>query len=398
MTLSAVTELGEKIDRAWRKVNFDLSAFPELCATSLETAQLPDRIDPADLVQAVFAGRLPAQADPRALFGEPPVTLFRAPRFYIDALFWVDGTTSIHDHSFSGAFQVLSGSSIETTFSFDRRHDIGGHFLFGDLTVRGSALRRRGNVRAIPAGPGYIHSLFHLARPSVSLVVRTRRDPNVGAQMEYAPPGLAYDSFMEDPGRDRMLQVVDMLRKTENPAFEETVGALIASLDSHAAFSIIQTCTRNADTALVDRLIDRVSNVDHASKIRGWVHHRRRIDFLITRRRLVREDDLRFFIAVLLNAQRRSDALAVVAQFAPAIPPEKQVAQWLRRLSETTMRFRLDNAELQPNVLGLPTFHAGYEQVVEDILCNKTRSAPPEVEVFVRDLKRLPPLMCLFVE
>lgn len=398
MTLLAVTELGEKIDRAWRQVNFDLSAFPELCATTLETARLPDRVDPSDLVQAVFGGGLPAQADPRGLFGEPPITLFRAQRFYIDALFWVDGTTSIHDHSFSGAFQVLTGSSIETTFSFEPRHDIGGHFLFGHLAVRGSALRRKGSVRAIPAGPGYIHSLFHLARPSVSLVVRTRRDPSVGAQMEYAPPGLAYDSFMEDPARDRMLQVVEMLRKTENPAFEESVGALIASLDSHTAFSIIQACTRSADTALVDRLVNRVVNPDHASKIRGWVHHRRKIDFLITRRRMVHEDDLRFFVAVLLNAQRRSDALALVAQFAPAIPPERQVAQWLRRLSETTLRFRLDNAELQPNVLGLPTFQPGYDQVVEDMLCNRTPSGPPQVEAFVRDLRRLPPLTCLFVE
>jgi hypothetical protein len=34
----------------------------------------------------------------------------------IEALFWVDGTTSIHQHSFSGAFQVLAGKSIHSRY------------------------------------------------------------------------------------------------------------------------------------------------------------------------------------------------------------------------------------------------------------------------------------------
>src|SRR5580698_4143013 len=95
-----VAELGAKIERAWSDVDYELSGFPSLCGEALDSGRLHERLDPADLIAAVFGGQLPQQNDPRGLFGQPPVTLFRASRFFIDALFRVDGTTAIHDHSF----------------------------------------------------------------------------------------------------------------------------------------------------------------------------------------------------------------------------------------------------------------------------------------------------------
>ncbi|MFN2514442.1 MAG: hypothetical protein ABR568_23900, partial [Pyrinomonadaceae bacterium] len=57
------------------------------------------------------AASLPHQYDVEGRFGNPPITLFAGPRFHIDVYYWLDGTTSIHQHSFTGAFQVLLGSS-----------------------------------------------------------------------------------------------------------------------------------------------------------------------------------------------------------------------------------------------------------------------------------------------
>ena len=118
MAVAAIDELGVELEREWAVVDYELAAFPEICASRLQGARLPARIDADDVVRAVFAGGLPQQVDPDARFGQPPVTLYRAPRFYIDALFWVDGTTTIHDHAFSGAFQVLAGQSIENDILF----------------------------------------------------------------------------------------------------------------------------------------------------------------------------------------------------------------------------------------------------------------------------------------
>jgi len=71
---------------------------------------------------------LPEQQDIEGRFGNPPITMFSGARFYIDVYYWLDGTTAIHQHSFTGAFQVLLGSSIHSRYSFREDKIINEHF------------------------------------------------------------------------------------------------------------------------------------------------------------------------------------------------------------------------------------------------------------------------------
>ena len=396
MSLAPIRELGGELEQRWGAAGFDLTAFPDLCADRLETARLHARIDPAEIVRAVFRRDLPQQFDPKAGFGQPPVTLFRADRFFIDALFWVDGTTTIHDHSFSGAFQVLAGQSIETNFSFSETRDFDGCVRFGDLRVRQSELRATGDVRAVPAGPAYIHSLFHLARPSVSLVVRTQRDPKPGRQFTYSAAGVAYDSQTEDQARDRIVQVVEMLRKTQHPEFEARVGDLIAASDLHTSFSVIRACARSADDSTIERLLARIEDQEIGRRLRDWVVERRRTDFLINRRSLVQKPALRFLLAVLLNARRRTDALKLAAQFAPGADPARQIAAWLAELAGITIRLRIGDEPFEPNILGLPPFGPGFEDGLAACLAGAERQAAAAVDAFIARLRALPVLAPLF--
>jgi hypothetical protein len=396
MAIAAIDELGRELEREWASVDFELAAFPELCASRLHAARLSDRIDVDGVVRAAFAGGLPAPVDPKARFGQPPVTLYRSPRFYVDALFWLDGTTTIHDHAFSGAFQVLAGRSIETIFDFSTARDVEGRLRFGDLEVRGAGLRAPGDVRAVPAGPAYIHSLFHLARPSVTLVVRTYRDPVPGVQLAYAPAGIAFDNIGEDPVRERVVQLVDMLRKIEHPKFEATVGDLIAGSDLHTAFAILRSCASLADRECVDRLTGRIADADAAGRIARWLTERRRIEFLNSRRGVVQDPSLRFLLAVLLNARRRRDALDLVAAFAPGAEPARQIAAWLGQLAKITVRLRVGDAPFEPNVLGLPPFGPGAEEALADLLAGRTVGPAPEHQAFIDRLRVLPALEPLF--
>src|SRR5262249_21755087 len=143
-----------------------------------------------------------------------------------------------------------------------------GRLRFGELGVLGSALRRPGEVRPFSAGPGYIHSLFHLDRPTVSLVVRTLSDPAPGLPLAYSPAGVAYDPFFEDHARDRMVQIVDMLRKTEHPRFETLVGDVVAGADLETGFSVLRACARLSDAGLLDRLIDRLPDPEARARVR----------------------------------------------------------------------------------------------------------------------------------
>jgi hypothetical protein len=397
VALSLLQNLGSSIERSWQSAEYDQSLFPRLCADELGKARLHEHVSPDDIVSAVFAGKLPQQVDLDATFGQPPVTLFRGRRFYIAALFWVDGTTTIHDHAFAGAFQVLAGESIEANFSFAPERDVGGNMRLGRLLGGQTALRRAGDVRAVPAGPSFIHSLFHLARPSVSLVVRTFKDPTVATQFNYSSSGIAVDPFLQDPVRDRTIQVCELLRETEDRQFEERVGDLIAGADAHTAFSIVQSCTKVADVTLLDRMVERIRDREVGNRVRRWVAGRRRTEFLITRRARVSDPELRFMLAVLLNSRRRVDVLALVAGAAPGVDPAKQTAAWLQRLSEVTIRLQIGSAPFEPNVLGLPPFGPGCEEGLADCLAGRDRSLTGEVQVFMDRLRALPVLEPLFI-
>src|SRR4030095_2619636 len=112
-------KLGEQVERRWRAENYNEALFPEIAAQALSEADLPTRVDPWDIIRWVHtATTLPGQQDVEGRFGNPPITLFTGARFYIDVYYWLDGATTIHQHAFTGAFQVFLGSSIHSHYSF----------------------------------------------------------------------------------------------------------------------------------------------------------------------------------------------------------------------------------------------------------------------------------------
>jgi hypothetical protein len=391
-----VDALGEQIEREWAARSYDPGSFPDICVSRLAAARLQDAVDPEEIIRWALGGVLPQQADPQATFGQPPVTLFRRRRFYVAALFWVDATTSIHDHNFAGAFQVLAGSSIETTFRFEVSRQIGEHLRCGELQVRRAALLVKGDVRPITAGPSYIHSLFHLPRPAVSLVVRSFRDVSPGIQLAYLPPGLAHDPFLVDETLDRMIQLVKLLRRTSDPGFEEQVGALIERADLHTAFAVLKSCRSMPDRGCLARLVGRVRDQEVAKLISDWLADDERITFLKSRREMVHDPDLRFILAVLLNLHRRGDALDLVRSYDPAIDAPRKVASLLRRLSEVTIRLQLAGGPWEPNLLGLPAFTPRLEEVLAAELAGQPGPLTADESAFVARLRKLPALVPLF--
>ena len=101
--------LGSKIEHAWREQNYNADIFPELAATALRGADLPSRVSAWDAVEwALKQSELPPQKDPHANFGDPPITLFVGPGFYIDIYFWLKGTTDTHQHVLAARFRYCS--------------------------------------------------------------------------------------------------------------------------------------------------------------------------------------------------------------------------------------------------------------------------------------------------
>jgi hypothetical protein len=89
----------------------------------------------------------PRQKDVNSNFGDPAITLYSSPKFYIDIYFWFEGTTALHQHAFCGAFQVLHGSSIHSWYEFDRTQVVNRFVELGTMSLKICELLETGRYR-----------------------------------------------------------------------------------------------------------------------------------------------------------------------------------------------------------------------------------------------------------
>ncbi len=142
-----------------KKLNFKLEEIENFIATwSLENEILPDQVN-------VYNG-----------FGQPPVTIFNNGEFVVDLYFWQTLDTSIHSHSFSGAFQVLHGSSQHEVFKVEKKEEFFDDIFISKLEKVTDEMLEVGEVREIKRGLEFSHRVLHLENPTVTLCIRTVND------------------------------------------------------------------------------------------------------------------------------------------------------------------------------------------------------------------------------
>lgn len=180
------TDLGEKIRIQWSKYHFTEDALVESAIEILSESNLHTLLHPNDLIHYALnppSGNAAHQID--SPFGDLQQIMYSHSKFYIETLYWCDGTTAIHDHGFSGAFYVMSGSSINVEYDFDIEARVNHHFTFGKLSNPQVSQLIPGSAKAIYSGKRFIHSVFHLMNPTVSIVVRTYQDDDAMPQFDY---------------------------------------------------------------------------------------------------------------------------------------------------------------------------------------------------------------------
>jgi hypothetical protein len=331
------TELGRTVLARWKEQNFALAPFPEIARVALEERPPARHVDVPLLVRKfLLDDEQPFQT--QSGFGQPELVAYDDPRFYIQILFWLEGTTDIHQHEFSGAFHVLEGSSIHSRFEFEKSESISAHLRVGQLRMTGTQLLETGSTVPITSGRGYIHSLFHLDTPSLTVVVRTHTDPGTGPQFTYLPPHLAVDPFHHDALTIRRKQLLDVLERTDDPAFPELVLEMIENLDFERGFFILQNCM--AYLRSLERWEEtwdafRRRHGALAKYVAPTLDEIVRRDGLVGLRNSITEVEHRFFLALLLNVPRRADIIKLVSQrFRGA--PTKTILRWVDELIHST--------------------------------------------------------------
>src|SRR5690348_594627 len=91
-----VSALEKRLFRQWEQASWELAAFPDLAAAEL--ASVGPELRWEGVLDWALHGELGEQINLEATFGQPPITLFANDRFYLEALCWLGGVTTIHDH------------------------------------------------------------------------------------------------------------------------------------------------------------------------------------------------------------------------------------------------------------------------------------------------------------
>jgi hypothetical protein len=334
---SYFTELGRSILSQWRDRNFSLQEFPELAASALKNSPPVKKVNLAELVREFLLNdEQPFQS--QSGFGQPELIVYDNPRFYIQALFWLDGTTDIHQHMFSGAFHVLQGSSIHSRFAFDDAQSISAHLRVGNLRVLSTELLETGHTVPIVSGRGYIHSLFHLDTPSITIVVRTHTDPGTGPQFTYLPPHLAVDPDHYDTLTLRRKQLLDALEVTNDPSYPKLVAKMIRQLDFERGFFILQNgmgYLRSIDRWDETWAVFAKKHGKLSELVEPTLDEIIRRDGMVALRGEVTEVEHRFFLALLLNVPTRKEILSMVGKRFPG-SPAKTVLRWIEELMDVS--------------------------------------------------------------
>lgn len=359
--------LGELIENRWRAQNYSEQLFPETAAQALTEADLPAKIDPWDIIRWVHnTPNLPEQKDIPGRFGNPPITLFAGPRFYIDVYYWLDGTTSIHQHAFTGAFQVLLGSSIHSHYRFREDQILSEHFSVGELQLQTVDLLKVNDIKHIRPGRQYIHSLFHLDRPSATITIRTEHTPSAAVQYDYRKPYFALNPFFQNVAMLKKQQTVGLLLGMKHKDADSMIGDLITTSDFHTAFFILFDVARHLRSNQMDELFGLSTGqqrldalLERARKHHGdlvdkflavFDEHERQMN-IVGRRNSITGEEHRFFLALLLNISSREKILELVKQRFPETDPVEKILDWVEELGQTRVL-----GSTEPNALGIEGF------------------------------------------
>lgn len=398
-------KLGFEIERDWLAKNYNEAELPAIAKAALERADLPSKLSAWDVVEwTIKQYELPRQRDLKASFADPPITVFSGLRFNIDVYFWFEGTTATHEHAFCGAFQVLEGSSIHSWYEFGTLEEVSIFVKVGEMKLKTCELLDRGQVQEIWAGSGYIHSLFHLEQPSATIVVRTDRSPISLPQLQYHKPGFAVDPFFEQDTLIKKIQAMSTLLRAQRPEADSLISDMLTGADLHTSYQILAHVRHyldadslssifklDAPTTRFNKFLDIVieRHGKTAEILREVFAHQKRVDEIMRLRGYVSQPELRFFMALLLNADSRERIFSLIQQRSPDADPKEKVLDWTFDLAQT----RVVGIETS-NALGIPDFGDLEMSVLEEILDGKSdediRASLPNADAGLEKIRNAP--------
>ena len=317
--------VGANIDRRWRQEAFHPDAFPIIAAEAA-----------ASMAEVDLEGLLIQRYDRLDLsyrFSDFDLRIFENDRFRIEILYWLGGSTSIHQHAFSGAFKLLSGRSVHVEYDFVTSCDAQPELRIGNLYLRTSEILKPGSIRRIDGGSRFIHANFHIVRPSVTMVIRTHHDTVVEPQFDYHYPYIAVDPFFLKDLRTRQQRLIELVARTGRwSLMDRAMDTVWPEPTLAETFDILHLPAIISDPVRLERTLGRAADrhPNFAQELAATTREdlRRQKGLLLFRR--VSGTDQRFLVALLINLP---NAELILQHLATEFPNEAPAAATARLIA-----------------------------------------------------------------
>ncbi len=307
--------------------------------------------------------------------------------------YWFDDIATPHHHAWTGFFMNLKGRVIHSVYDFIPAERMGAHLAFGELRNHTTELITEGMAVPVHPGDGYIHSLWHIDSPCISLSVRIKSS-------KFSPDALTLDydrwsgtAFCVSQ-RDDVSQLYKWLRlqlKTNEGNYYRIIDDIIVQEDVTTVILLLgMIMNTEMDLDLADYLNDHVP--DKAPGLRerypafaeGLARNR-----LFSNIRLnVTEPELRGLFGALYLASDLNHFLEIFSLIFPDHEPKQKAARLLY-LSVATPAVEAGSTELKMELLGF--FESilkgqNYQQVCESI--EESKGLAREQKEFIMSLIR----------
>lgn len=339
-------KLGARVDELWQQQGYDELRFPKVALLALN--ELPPYLHTSfsDVIhKATKASSLPPQTDIKALFGDPPLTVFEGRNFRIEVLFWLKGVPEVHQHGFSGAFHVLEGSSIHTRWRFIPEERVNARLLLGRAEFTDVEILKCGDNREIIAGPRMLHATYHLDRPSLTVVVRTPGEPDQLPQFSLMPPGVAYVPAQRQNLIVRQAQLLSTMLQVRPQEGLELLRWLLSVKDDYWTAEVLHDVWNAIDDEDARQQLLATARQFHPRLmhvLEPALDYSARGDHLVRIRLDVGDQDLRYLLALLRNVPDGSEIRRLIALRHPDKDVVDLIEEWVRRLAATgTLGFNL---------------------------------------------------------
>lgn len=319
MDFDQITRLGKRIEQTWGRLGHDAAALPEVARDALVEADLERELDLVELTTRALDWQHPSSKGSGD--GELNVPLFESRDFFIELVAWTRGSAAIEEHAYAGAFQVIAGSSIQSTYGFEQTRRVSTHALTGRLTQKTAEVLEAGDVRPIhPGRDGLRHSLFHLESPTALLVVRTRRLPGFRAPMTHFPPTLAIATRELDQDRQasRTVRAISLAGALSTELQFEALAAALPELDIFRRLFAALTA-QPANRELRGRYLEAVPPFfgDLAGDVSQAIRHNWLVHDALRARARLDDPFLRFVFAAAVTASDEQALRALVSSRFP---------------------------------------------------------------------------------